>query len=279
MIKGTENIYLPHIAEITKIQPETVDTSTFTLRFKDPALRKEFTWKPGQFLEISVFGAGEAPFGFSSSRCEGEDFNITVRATGKMTRALHALKVGDEVGVRGPCGNGFSLEHPMGRDILIVAGGIGLPPLRPLLMEVLHNKEKYGKVMVLYGARTPADLVYKHELEEWKKRDDMTLHLTVDVADEEWTDNVGVVGTLFSKVEIDPGKTAAYVCGPPIMIRFVVQDLVKMGFAEEWIITTLERQMRCGVGKCNHCLIGDKYVCMDGPVFDFSQIKSFLEPA
>jgi NAD(P)H-flavin reductase len=196
-----------------------------------------------------------------------------------MTRALHALKVGDQVGVRGPCGNGFSLEDSKGRDILIIGGGIGLPPLRPLLMEALASKEKFGKITVLYGARTPADLVYKQELAQWQNRPDMSLFLTVDVKDESWPDNVGVVSSLFGKITVDAANTSAFVCGPPIMIRFVVQDLMRLGLQDEWIISTLERHMRCGVGKCNHCLIGDKYVCMDGPVFNFQQIKALLEPA
>jgi len=276
---GTENIFLPHLAEIVSIQPETGDTSTFALRMCDPEARGRFTWKPGQFVEISVFGAGEAPFGFASSRVEGEDFKITVRSTGEMTRALHALSIGDQVGVRGPCGNGFSLDEAEGRDLLVIGGGIGLPPLRPLLMEALAQKQKFGKIRLLYGARTPADLVYKPELAQWKTRSDMDFLVTVDVPDDNWKENVGVVGSLFQKIKIDPQKTAAYVCGPPIMIRFVVQDLVKLGLEEEWIITTLERHMRCGVGKCNHCLIGDKYVCLDGPVFNYRQIRALMEPA
>lgn len=278
-VLGTENIFLPHLAEIAAIRPETRDTSTFTLRMCDAEAKKKFVWKPGQFVELSLFGAGEAPFGFASSRVEGEDFQVTIRSTGELTRVLHTAKVGDQVGVRGPCGNGFSLEEAEGRDILIIGGGIGLPPLRPLLIEALANKAKFGQITLLYGARTSADLVYKDELARWQQRTDLKLLTTVDVADNGWSGNVGVVGTLFQQIKIEPSRTAAYVCGPPIMIRFVVQDLVKLGLEEEWIITTLERHMRCGVGKCNHCLIGDKYVCMDGPVFNYRQIKALLEPA
>jgi sulfhydrogenase subunit gamma (sulfur reductase) len=275
----SEKLFLPDVAEIVAIRSETRDTSTFTFRFCDAEIRKDFTWKPGQFIELSVFGAGEAPFGFASSRVEGEDPLVTIRSTGQLTAALHAMEIGTQVGIRGPCGNGFPLENYQGRDVVIIGGGIGLPPLRPLLMEMLANKEKFGKITVLYGARTPADLVYKPELEQWQQRSDMALHVTVDVGDDSWKGNVGVVGSLFKQVEIDPAKTTAFVCGPPIMIRFVVQDLVKMGFSEQWIVTTLERHMRCGVGKCNHCLIGDKYVCMDGPVFNYQQIKGLMEPA
>ncbi len=274
-----DNILLPHLAEITAIRPETVDTNTFTLRLCDPASREQFTWRPGQFVELSVFGAGEAPFGFASSRGEKSDFEVTIRSTGELTRALHSLSVGDQVGVRGPFGNGFSLAEAAGRDLLIVGGGIGLPPLRPLLMEALAERAKFGQITVCYGARTPADLVYKPELEQWRNRQDMNFLLTVDVPDEAWRDHVGVVGSLFAEAKINPQNTAAFVCGPPIMIRFVVQDFLKMGLPEEWIISTLERHMRCGVGKCNHCLVGDKYVCLDGPVFNYRQMKALLEPA
>jgi len=279
MVLETENIFLPHLAQIAAIHPETGDTNTFTLRMCDPQVRREFTWRPGQFVEASVFGAGEAPFGFASSRLEGEDFRITVRAVGEMTRALHALAVGDQVGVRGPFGNGFPLQEVRGRDLLFVGGGIGLPPLRPLLVEALAERDKFGEITLCYGARTPADLVYKEELAEWRRRKDMNFLVTVDVPDEQWKEHVGVVGSLFSKLRIQPQRSAAFVCGPPIMIRFVVQDLLKMGLEEESIITTLERHMRCGVGKCNHCLIGDKYVCLDGPVFNYRQMKALLEPA
>jgi len=161
---------------------------------------------------------------------------------------------------------------------LFVGGGIGLPPLRPLIWQVLAHRQDFGQVTVLYGARTPADLVYKSELQHWRTRQDLTFMMTVDAPDEQWRDNVGVVSTLFSRVKINPEATIAFICGPPIMIKFVVQDLLKLGLAEEAIITTLERHMRCGVGKCNHCLIGDKYVCLDGPVFTYRQMKTMLDP-
>ena len=273
-----ENIYLPDLAEVTDIRQETYDTKTFRLRFAEPARWEAFRHRPGQFAEISVFGVGEAPFCLASPRNGADSFEITVRSSGAVTRALHALSPGAQVGVRGPLGNGFPFDEVKGRSALFVGGGIGLPPLRPLIWEMLGARGEFAGLTVLYGARTPADLVYKEDIEEWRTRGDVDCMVTVDVADEGWAGNVGVVGTLFPKAAIEPSKTVAFVCGPPIMIRFVVTDLLGMGFAEESIYTTLERHMRCGVGKCNHCLIGDKYVCTDGPVFSYQQMKSMMDP-
>jgi len=273
-----ENPYLPDLVEIASVRDETPDTKTFALRFCEPRRWESFAYRPGQFVEVSVFGVGEAPFCLASPREGADGFDITVRSTGAVTRALHALGPGEQLGVRGPLGNGFPFDEIKGRDILFVGGGIGLPPLRPLLRKVLAHRDQFGNVTVLYGARTPGDLVYKDELEQWRARPDMEFLVTVDVPDEAWKDNVGVVGSLFPKANLQPKSTVAFVCGPPIMIRFVVSDLLDLGLTEEAIITTLERQMRCGVGKCNHCLIGDKYVCMDGPVFSYRQMKTMMDP-
>jgi sulfite reductase subunit B len=272
-----DNIYLPLKAEIKDIKEETADTKTFTLSFKDKKVQEEFNYKPGQFIELSIFGAGEAPFGMATSPTRKGYFIITVRAVGKLTRALHNLKVGDEVGIRGPFGNGFPYEEVKGKDILFVGGGIGLPPLRSLIHYMFDNRQDYGNITILYGARTPKDLVYKYELEEWEKREDIKFLVTVDVGDETWKKDIGVVPILFKKVQFDVPNTVAFVCGPPIMIKFVIQDLLKMGFKEENIISTLERYMKCGVGKCGHCAIGHKYVCIDGPVFNYKQIKNLPE--
>jgi NAD(P)H-flavin reductase len=273
-----ENPYLPDLAEIVSIRDETPDTKTFALRFCDPGRWEAFDYRPGQFVEVSVFGAGEAPFCLASPRDGANSFEITVRSTGAVTAALHALTPGEQLGVRGPLGNGFPFDEMKGRDILFIGGGIGLPPLRPLIWETLAHRDEFRSVTVLYGARTPADLVYKHELEAWRARPDMEFMVTVDTPDEGWKDNVGVVGSLFPKARIQPSTTVAFVCGPPIMITFVVKDLLALGLPEDAIITTLERHMRCGVGKCNHCLIGDKYVCTDGPVFTYRQMKTMMNP-
>ncbi len=273
-----ENIYLPHLTKIAEVSRETPDTLTFRLQFVDPGLAHAFIFQPGQFVEVSAFGVGEAPIGFASGSPNGEGFEITVKAMGSVTRALHRFQPGDAVGIRGPFGNSFPLEEAKGQDILIVGGGIGLPPLRSLLEGILAERQAFGAVSLLYGARTPQDRVYKSELERWKSRGDLLVLETVDVGDDSWTGPVGVVTTLFPQITLDPSRTVAYTCGPPIMIKFVIQDLLRMGFAEERIVSTLERYMKCGVGKCGHCAIGHKYVCVDGPVFTYQQIKGLPEP-
>ena len=271
------DVFLPDIAQLVDVWDETPDTKTFTLRFRDRKNGNGFRFLPGQFVELSVFGCGEAPFCIASSPTRPDTFQTTVRRTGQLTDALHALGRGEEVGIRGPFGNGFDVEAARGKDLLFVAGGIGLPPLRSLIWNVLDERERYGKVTILYGARTPADLVYKPELEAWGKRPDLDLHMTVDVADAGWRGTVGVVSVLFEQITLHPASTLAYVCGPPIMIRFVVRDLFARGFIEESVISTLERMMQCGIGKCNHCAIGHRYVCRDGPVFNYGQIRELVE--
>lgn len=273
------NIYLPELAEIVEVEEETSDTRTYAMRLVDGAPAPVFDYKPMQFIELTVFGVGEAPFGLCSSPTRKESFATTVRAVGSVTNALQQLDKGDRVGVRGPLGNGLDPETIKGRDLLFVAGGIGLPPLRSLIWNVLDRRADFGEVTILYGARTPKDLVYKPLLEEWERRDDVKFLVTVDHGDESWSGRVGMVPTLFPEAGIKPEGTLAFVCGPPIMIKFVVLDLERMGFASENIMTTLERHMKCGVGKCNHCAIGHHYVCMDGPVFNFQQIKEFMEEA
>lgn len=271
------NPYLPLIATIRKVKPETYDTTTFTLQLDDPEARTAWSHKPGQFLEVSVFGAGEVPFCIASS-AEGRDtMDITVRKVGNVTSALHELGEGDQVGVRGPLGNSFPLDEVAGKHALFVVGGLGLAPLRPQIQEVYRERDRFADVTVLYGARTPEDMIYSDELEEWQQREEMTCLLTVDRATDGWTGNVGVVGTLLEKVDLNVENTVAFVCGPPIMIRFVVRDLIGMDFGEDAIITTLERHMRCGIGKCNHCMMGDKYVCLDGPVFTYRQMREMME--
>jgi len=272
-----ENLYLPQMAAIDKIVDETYDTKTFTLHFTNRKFNREFRFKSGQFVEASVFGVGEAPFGFASNPNRRGSFDITVRAVGGVTRAMHALKKGGLLGIRAPLGNTFPLEEAKGLDVLFIAGGIGLPPLKSLIDPMLDIRKKFGRFITLCGARTPADRVYKPILEEWSKRSDITLLQTVDTPTEDWKGNVGVVTTLFEQISLDVSRTVAYTCGPPIMIRFVIQELLGMGLAEDRIISTLERYMKCGVGKCGHCAIGHKYICVDGPVFSYRQIKRLPE--
>ena len=271
------DLLLPSVATILDQRDETPDTRTLRLRFRDHERQDRFAFRPGQFLELSVFGLGEAPFCLASSPTRPEALEVTVRRTGRVTDGLHALGPGDEVGLRGPCGNGFDLDAAAGRDLLFVAGGIGLPPLRGLIWNVLDERDRFGRVTILYGARTPTDLVYKDELQAWAARDDVDVRVTVDWGEPGWTGTVGMVPVLFETVELQPARALAYVCGPPIMIKFVIQDLLARGFTEDRVISTLERTMQCGVGKCNHCCIGHLFVCRDGPVFTYRQIREMAE--
>ena len=271
------DLLLPSVATILAQREETPDTRTFSLRFRDDREHEAFSFHPGQFLELSVFGIGEAPFCLASSPTRPEMIEVTVRRCGEVTDALHGMGPGGELGIRGPCGNGFDLGSAEGQDLLFVAGGIGLPPLRGLIWNVLDLRERFGRVTILYGARTPSDLVYKEELTAWAGMEGVRLETTVDKGEPGWSGNVGMVPVLFDRVDLRPESTTAYVCGPPIMIKFVVQDLLMRGFREDRVISTLERMMQCGVGKCNHCCIGHRYLCRDGPVFSFAEIKEMWE--
>lgn len=275
----TENVYLPKIAVVDRIVDEIQDVKTFYWRFEDPADQEAFRgFKPGQFVQVTLFGSGEMPLSLPPSPTEGETF-FTVRRVGSCTEALHRLGPGGKFGVRGPYGNGFPMESFHGKNLVFVAGGIGLIPLRSCIVYALAHREKYRRIQIFLGARTPKDLMYREKLREWEASAGVECHLTVDRADEGWTGNVGVVGSLFKKsgVDVPVEDTVAFVCGPPVMFRFVIRDLAGMGFSEENIVSTLERYMKCGVGKCGHCCIGVAYVCVDGPVFTYRQISSLGE--
>jgi NAD(P)H-flavin reductase len=275
----TENVYLPKIAILDRVVEEIADVRTFYWHFEDPAEQAAFRrFLPGQFAQVSVFGAGEFPASLPPSPTEEELF-FTIRQVGSVTDALHALKPGNRFGVRGPYGNGFPMEEYAGRNLVFVAGGIGLIPLRSCIIYALDNRERYGKIQLFHGAREPKDLMYLDLLHEREKAGGFECHLTVDRGDQTWSGHVGVVGSLFKVpgVQVPVENTTAFVCGPPIMFRFVIQDLKAMGFQDRNIMSTLERYMKCGVGKCGHCCIGLAYVCVDGPVFTFEQIRKLGE--
>lgn len=275
----TENIYLPKVAVLDRVVEEIADVRTFYWHFEDPAEQAAFRkFLPGQFAQVSVFGTGEFPASLPPSPTEEELF-FTVRRVGTVTAALHALRPGDRFGVRGPYGNGFPMKQYFGQNLLFVAGGIGLIPLRSCLNYALDNRHRYGKIQLFYGARGLKDLMYLGALREWEMSRGFECYLTVDRADDQWTGHVGVVGSLFRKpgVTVPVENTTAFVCGPPIMFRFVIRDLKEMGFEDRNIMSTLERYMKCGVGKCGHCCIGLAYVCVDGPVFTYEQIKRLGE--
>ena len=268
-----ENIYLPRMATIQDMRPETIDVTTFRVTIDGSDGTGKFEYKSGQFAEVSVLGVGEAPISISSSPTRPETIEFSIRRVGELTNALHELEPMDKIGIRGPFGNFFPLEEMEGRNLLIIGGGIGLAPLRSVILNVFDNRAKYGKIDIIYGARSPQDLVFTSEYKEWQAVDNTKLHLTVDRGDEEWKGNVGLVPTFLREINPSPENTTSITCGPPIMIKFVIEALNELGFSNEHIITTLERRMKCGVGKCGRCNIGSKYVCLDGPVFTLKQLE------
>jgi NAD(P)H-flavin reductase len=269
----SENIYLPRMATIQSMRPETIDVTTFSIAIDSPDGTGKFEYKSGQFAEVSVLGVGEAPISITSSPTRPETIEFSIRRVGELTNALHELEPMDRIGIRGPFGNFFPLEHMEGHNVLIIGGGIGLAPLRSVILNIFDNRAKYGKIDIIYGARSPQDLVFTSEYEEWQKADNTKLHLTVDRGDEEWKGNVGLVPTFLKEINPSPENSISITCGPPIMIKFVIEALNELGFSSEHIITTLERRMKCGVGKCGRCNIGSKYVCLDGPVFTLKQLE------
>ncbi len=274
-----ENVYLPRRAVVEKVSDEIAQVKTFQWRFEDAADQAAFRrFRPGQFAQVSVFGAGEFPLSLPASPSE-DAFLFTVRAVGTCSAALHQLKAGDRFAVRGPYGNGFPMDQYRGKHLVFAAGGIGLIPLRACIVYALAHREEYGRIVVFHGARSPRDLMYQPLLEEWQRTGVLECHTTVDRGDAGWTGNVGVVGSLLSRPGVNlPVKDAvAFVCGPPVMFRFAIRDLMALGFQARDIYSTLERYMKCGVGKCGHCCIGMAYVCTDGPVFTYEQIAQLGE--
>jgi len=279
MDADTDNIYLPRTAILDRVVDEIHEVKTFYWHFEDPAEQERFrSFRPGQFAQVSLFGVGEFPASLPPSPTEKETF-FTIRAVGSCTAALHRLTPGARFGVRGPYGNGFPMADYYGMNLVFVAGGIGLIPLRSCIIYALAHRQKYKSIQIFLGARTPRDLMYRDNLREWEQSAGVECHLTVDRAAEGWTGHVGVVGSLFKKpgVQVPIENTVAFVCGPPVMFRFVIKDLLGMGLPQHRIVSTLERYMKCGVGKCGHCCIGVAYVCMDGPVFTYEQIRKLGE--
>jgi len=270
-----DNVYLPHIVVIEKIIEETPGVRTFHFNFKDKKLQKEFSFESGQFAQYSIFGIGEAPFCISSSPTRRDHLEFAAQRVGRVTNALHRLSVGAELGFRGPYGNSFPLDFLQGKNLVFVGGGIGLAPLRSLIWNVIDNRDKYKKIDIIYGARTPADLCFNYDLEAWSKDKTVNMVTTVDRGDT-WKGKVGVVPKILEEAAPQAKEAVAIVCGPPIMIRFTFPVLEKLGFAPEQMLTTLEKRMKCGIGKCGRCNIGNIYVCRDGPVFSYAQIKSFV---
>ena len=261
----------PVPAEVVKVINETPDTKTFYFK---PRAKLENP-RPGQFTEIYIPGVGEAPVSVSGTGPDGVIIQ-TIRSIGTLTEYLFKLGKGDLIGIRGPYGKGWPIEKLEGKDILIIGGGIGLAPLRPVIKAVEKDRSRYGRLSILYGARTPSLLLYKYEFEEYREIPNSELLLTVDHADETWTGNVGVVTKLIPEASVDPENAIALVCGPEIMMRFTVKALEERGFRENQIYISLERRMKCGVGLCGHCQVGPYFVCRHGPVFPYWMIKKYF---
>ncbi|TET16979.1 MAG: heterodisulfide reductase subunit F [Candidatus Cloacimonadota bacterium] len=268
------NIYTPDIMKVEEIKQETSDIKTFKLIFDDKSKNKEFTFKAGQFCQLGVFGEGEATFCIASSPTRKGYIECSIKEVGKVTRAFHELQVGDTVGFRGPYGNWFPIDTMKKKNIIFVGGGIGLAPLRSLIWNCLDLRKDFKDILILYGARSISDLVYKDELKEWEERKDIQFVKTVDPGgeDKDWDGEIGFVPTILREIKPSPKNAIVVTCGPPIMIKFSVQALDAMGFTPERIVTTLEMRMKCGIGKCGRCNIGNLYVCKDGPVFSYDQL-------
>jgi sulfhydrogenase subunit gamma (sulfur reductase) len=270
-----DNIYRPYLMTISDMIDEAPGVRTFRLNFLNEEEGKNFKFKTGQFGLYSVFGAGESTFCIASSPTREDYIECTFREAGRVTKALRELNIGDTVGFRGPYGNVFPIEKWEGKNLVFVAGGIALPPLRSVIWNCLDLRDKYKDITIIYGAKTVDDLVYKNELKEWEARDDINLVTTVDPGGEtpEWTGKVGFVPTVVEEAAPDSKDTIAIVCGPPIMIKFTLPVLEKLGFKQDRVYTTLENRMKCGLGKCGRCNIGCTYVCKEGPVFTAEEIS------
>lgn len=268
--------YVPKLATITKKVQMTANETLFEIKMDDGS---ELGHKPGQFAEISVFGIGEAPISISSPPTKRGSFEICVRKVGNVTNKLHTLKVGEKVGVRGPFGNGFDADALKGKDLLFVAGGLGIAPLRSLFNYVLDNRKDYGHVVLLYGCKEPRELLFGEEMQALSRRPDVEFKSTVNWCPdgEAWGGNIGVITTLIPQVSFDPENIYTIVCGPPVMYKYVIADLKGRKVPDDHIIVSLERRMKCGVGKCGHCQINHIYVCKDGPVFNYAKIKGVPE--
>jgi NAD(P)H-flavin reductase len=268
-----KNPYIPVPVRVEKIRTESDDKTlrTFDLTF----CREEdkFDFMPGQFCQLSILGKGEAPFGIASSPTEPESLKFTINRVGTVTTALHYLKEGDIIGMRGPLGNWYPVEKFKGSNVVVVGGGFAFTTLRAFTMYLLKNRKDYKDITIVYGARRPGLLLYRDELEEWEKRDDLKLHLTIDQAAEGWNKKVGFVPTIAKEVAPSPKDAWVVLCGPPIMIKYTLPVLAELGFPHDRIYTSLERRMKCGIGKCGRCNLGSKYICADGPVFSYAELK------
>ncbi len=276
-----QNPYIPIPVEVVKIVTEvdTKDIKTFRFAFLKKEDEAAFGYLPGQFAELSIFGKGESPIGIASSPTQPGYLEFTVQKAGVVTSALHEMEVGAVMGVRGPLGNSWPIDYLSGKNIVIVGGGFAFTTLRSLINYMIdeRNRSRFGKITVIYGARTPGLLIYKDELAAWAKREDLALHVTVDKGDVDWKGREGFVPTVCKEVAPSSENAVTVICGPPIMIRFTLPVFFELGFSKENIITSLEMRMKCGIGKCGRCNVGEKYVCKDGPVFSLAELDKLTK--
>ena len=272
-----KNPYLPMLTKIEDIviENEARDIKTFKLSFIKKEDKENFTFLPGQFAELSILGVGESPIGIASSPTEKDYLLFTVKRAGVVTTRLHRSEIGETIGIRGPLGNTYPLPDMDGKNVLIIGGGFAFTTLRSTVKYILEkkNREKYKNLTVIYGARTPGELIYKNKLWEWEKLKELKTYITVDKANGDWQRHVGVVPAILKQVAPTADNTIALVCGPPIMIKYTLLALNELGFKPEQFFLSLEMRMKCGIGKCGRCNIGHKYVCKDGPVFSFAELQ------
>ena len=275
------NPYVPMPVDLIKIVTEvtTKDIKTFRFAFVNKEDEEKFKYLPGQFAELSIFGKGEAPIGIASSPTQSGYIEFTVKKAGVVTSALHDLEEGARMGVRGPLGNSWPIDYLEGKNVVIVGGGFAFTTLRSMINYMLHeeNRSRFGKITVVYGTREPGLLLYKDELTAWEKRDDIDMYVTVDKGDEAWTGREGFVPTVCKDVGPSVDNAVTIICGPPIMIRFTLPVFFDLGFSKENIYTSLEMRMKCGIGKCGRCNVGEKYVCKDGPVFSLAELDQLTQ--
>jgi len=265
-----KNLYLPFKVKVTKIEKHSSNVKLFRLKRNFAKNEDGLVFTPGQFVLVSLFGYGESPFGAASSPYQDSYIDVIVRRVGTVTEAMHRLKQGDEIFMRGPYGNGFPLKFIEDKDMVLVTGGCGIPPIAALIEYIVANRDRFGRVHLIYGARTPADLLIKDKLKEWGK--EIKVLLTVDKPTKDWSGHVGMVSELIDDIKIDPKNAVAAMCGPGPMMNALERILRPLGISDRRIFVSMERKMQCGIGKCQHCAVGDKYVCQDGPVFYFDQI-------
>jgi len=273
------NEYFPNLANIKEIIKETNNTNTYILEFFDKKLSNDFSWTPGQFMMLGIPGIGESAISISNTQ-NGNLIYLTIRNVGNVTNYMSNMKKGESINIRGPYGMGWPLEIAKGKDIIIVAGGMGIAPLRGLINHIINNRKNYGYLEIIYGARTPDDMIFKYEFNNWNKIKNSTLHLTADqvLSETPFECKIGLVTSCFPMMKTHHRNAITLICGPEIMMRYAAKCLETIGFADEQIYLSLERRMKCGIGKCGHCQIGSKFVCKDGPVFNYADIKPFIRP-